>query len=69
LPTSKLPESQLEKQQNTKKEIFLSTSKSVADKSDIKLVLAASFIAMVTFFVIGGTTTPWVEGIFGLGPF
>jgi DHA1 family tetracycline resistance protein-like MFS transporter len=65
----KLPESQLEKQQNTTKETFLSTFKSVADKSDIKLVLAASFIAMVAFFVMDGTATPWVERVFGFGPF
>lgn len=64
-----LPESQLEKQQNTKKETFLSTFKSVADKSDIKLVLAAFFIAMVAFFVMDGTATPWVERVFGFGPF
>ncbi|MDQ3968179.1 MAG: MFS transporter [Thermoproteota archaeon] len=65
----KLPESLLEKQRNTKKETFLSTFKSVADKSDIKLILAAFFIAMVAFFVMDGTATPWTERVFGFGPF
>jgi DHA1 family tetracycline resistance protein-like MFS transporter len=64
-----LPESQIEKQRNSKKETFLSTFKSVADKRDIKLLLSAFFIAMVAFFVMDGTATPWTERIFGFGPF
>lgn len=65
----KLPESLLENQLNAKKESFLSTFKSVTDKRDIKLLLSAFFIAMVAFFVMDGTATPWTERIFGFGPF
>src|SRR5919106_7074467 len=65
----KLPESLINKQVNSKRESLASTFKSVAARHEMKVVLFAFFITIVAFFVMEGTATPWMQRIFGFGPF
>lgn len=51
------------------KESLISTFRAVAAKTDMKLLLATYFIAMLAFFVLDGTGTPWGKEVFGFGPF
>jgi DHA1 family tetracycline resistance protein-like MFS transporter len=51
------------------KESLMVTFRTVAAKTDMKLLLATYFIAMLAFFVLDGTGTPWGRQVFGFGPF
>jgi MFS transporter, DHA1 family, tetracycline resistance protein len=51
------------------KESLMVTFRTVAAKTDMKLLLATYFIAMLAFFVLDGTGTPWGKQVFGFGPF
>jgi DHA1 family tetracycline resistance protein-like MFS transporter len=65
----RLPEPRKEIAARTNKESFATTFRMIAAKTDMKLLLAAYFIAMLAFFVLDGTGTPWSKEVFGFGPF
>jgi DHA1 family tetracycline resistance protein-like MFS transporter len=54
---------------NKRKESMVTTFRTVAAKTDMKILLATYFIAMLAFFVLDGTGTPWSQQVFGFGPF
>jgi DHA1 family tetracycline resistance protein-like MFS transporter len=54
---------------NGRKESMVTTFRTVAAKTDMKILLATYFIAMLAFFVLDGTGTPWSQQVFGFGPF
>jgi predicted MFS family arabinose efflux permease len=51
------------------KESFAQSFKQVASVPGMKVLFAAYFIAMLGFFVMEGTATPWMQKVFGFGPF
>ena len=51
------------------RESMVTTFRTVAAKTDMKILLTTYFIAMVAFFVLDGTGTPWSQQVFGFGPF
>jgi DHA1 family tetracycline resistance protein-like MFS transporter len=52
-----------------RRESMVTTFRTVAAKTDMKILLATYFIAMLAFFVLDGTGTPWSQQVFGFGPF
>jgi DHA1 family tetracycline resistance protein-like MFS transporter len=52
-----------------RRESLATTFRTVAAKTDMKILLATYFIAMLAFFVLDGTATPWSQEVFGFGPF
>jgi DHA1 family tetracycline resistance protein-like MFS transporter len=51
------------------KDSFLQSFRQVAKSPGIKLLLAAYFITMLGFYVMEGTSTPWLQKVFDYGPF
>jgi len=67
----RLPETIKEKTAGkpNRRESLATTFRTVAAKTDMKILLATYFIAMLAFFVLDGTGTPWSQEVFGFGPF
>ncbi len=51
------------------KDSFLQSFRHVAKSPGMKLLLAAYFITMLGFYIMEGTSTPWLQKVFGYGPF
>ena len=51
------------------KESFAQSFRHVASMPGMKVLLAVYFITMLGFFVMEGTATPWMQRVFGFGPF
>jgi DHA1 family tetracycline resistance protein-like MFS transporter len=54
---------------NDSRESMVTTFRKVAAKTDMKILLITYFIAMLAFFVLDGTGTPWSQQVLGFGPF
>lgn len=51
------------------KDSFLQSFRQVAASPGMKLLLAVYFMTMLGFYVMEGTSTPWLQKVFDYGPF
>jgi MFS transporter, DHA1 family, tetracycline resistance protein len=65
----RLPETRKTEMVGRNRESFATTFRTITAKTDMKLLLATYFLAMLAFFVLDGTGTPWGKEVFGFGPF
>lgn len=69
LPESMRKEEEAAGTKTSSRETLATMFRTIAAKTDMKLLLATYFIAMLAFFVLDGTGTPWSKEVFGFGPF
>jgi MFS transporter, DHA1 family, tetracycline resistance protein len=65
----RLPETRKTEMVGRNRESFATTFRTITAKTDMKLLLATYFLAMLAFFVLDGTGTPWSKEVFSFGPF